>query len=219
MKKVIINILYLTGILVIAALTGCSSRSSGGEAGKEKVMMENNRLDTATFGGGCFWCIEAAFSQLRGVENVSSGYSGGSVANPTYEEVCTGETGHAEVVRIIYDPELISYDKLLEVFWSVHDPTTLNRQGNDTGTQYRSVIFYHNENQKTAAEKQIKALNESGILNGPVVTELSPFEKFYKAENYHQDYYVNNSNKPYCSFTIKPKLEKIRKVFGELLKK
>jgi len=172
----------------------------------------------ATFGAGCFWCVEAVFQGLQGVEAVVSGYSGGSVKDPTYEQVCTGTTGHAEVCRITYDPQKISYAQLLEVFWQTHDPTTLNRQGADAGTQYRSVIFFHTDEQKQLAETSKKNLGAAGIWNNPVVTEISPFDTFYPAEDYHQDYYRLNANQPYCSIVIRPKVEKVKKVFEELLK-
>lgn len=176
-------------------------------------------LDTATFGEGCFWCTETFFQQLKGVKKVESGYSGGHVANPTYEQVCTGTTGHAEVSNIIYNPSVISFDQLLEAFWESHDPTTLNRQGNDIGPQYRSVIFYHNDMQKEKAEQYKQKLNASGAFSRPIVTAIEPFENFYPAENYHQDYYKNNPNQPYCQIVIRPKLEKFRKVFKDELKK
>ena len=174
--------------------------------------------DTATFGTGCFWCTEAIFQRLNGVVKVISGYSGGNVANPTYEEVCTGTTGHAEACQIIYDPSKISYDDLLQVFWKTHDPTTLNRQGNDVGTQYRSVIFYHNDTQKQRAEYYKTELAKSGAWDKPVVTAIEPFRNFYSAENYHQDYYNNNSNQMYCRYVIQPKVEKFEKVFKDKLK-
>ena len=180
---------------------------------------ENVKTETATFGTGCFWCTEAIFQQLEGVIKVTSGYSGGKVVNPTYEQVCNGTTGHAECLNIAYDPEKISFDELLEVFWQTHDPTTLNRQGNDIGTQYRSVIFYHNEAQKEKAEKYKAALNESGAWDNPVVTTLEPMAKFYPAENYHQNYYNDNKGQGYCQFVIRPKLEKFQKVFKDKLKK
>ena len=176
-------------------------------------------LDTATFGGGCFWCIEAIFQELKGVDHVASGYSGGKRENPTYEQVCSGATGHAEVIQVFYDPAVISYKELLEVFWGVHDPTTLNRQGADVGTQYRSVVFYHNEMQHRLADEYKKKLNEAKAFDNPVVTEISPFSVFYKAENYHQNYYNENGNQPYCSLVIRPKLDKFHKVFSEKLKK
>ncbi len=176
------------------------------------------QTDTATFGTGCFWCTEAQFSQLKGVLKAASGYSGGTTVNPTYKEVCTGTTGHAEVVHILYDPTVISFDELLEAFWVAHDPTQLNRQGNDIGTQYRSVIFYHNKAQKQKAEAYKNRLNEEKVYDNPVVTEIAPFSVFYKAEDYHQDYYSRNGHEPYCNMVVRPKLEKFRKVFKEKLK-
>lgn len=175
-------------------------------------------LDTATFGEGCFWCSEAFFTQLKGVKKVVSGFSGGHVSHPTYKEVCTGATGHAEVSNIIYDPSIISFDRLLEAFWESHDPTTLNRQGNDIGTQYRSVIFYRDEYQKNKAEKYKKELDRSGAFNKPIVTAIEPFKNFYPAEKYLQNYYENNPDQAYCRFVIRPKLEKFRKVFKDELK-
>jgi peptide-methionine (S)-S-oxide reductase len=179
----------------------------------------SDQLDTATFGTGCFWCTEAIFQQLNGVKKVSSGYSGGHVKNPTYKQVCDGTTGHAECIQIVYNPAEVSFDELLEVFWESHDPTTLNRQGNDIGTQYRSVIFYHNKEQKEKAEKYKAELNSEGAFDDPIVTEISPAAEFYVAEDYHQNYYNENGSQPYCYFVIRPKLEKIRKVFKDKLKK
>ncbi|MFX1578914.1 MAG: peptide-methionine (S)-S-oxide reductase MsrA [Promethearchaeota archaeon] len=170
-------------------------------------------METATFGSGCFWCTEAVFQQLKGVSSVVSGYSGGHVENPTYQQVCTGRTGHAEVCQIQFDPEQISYEELLEVFFNTHDPTTLNRQGNDVGTQYRSVIFYHSEEQRETAERVKAELDNSGDWKNPIVTEIVPFEGFYKAEDYHQNYYRNNPNAGYCRLIIAPKLNKFEKVF------
>lgn len=180
--------------------------------------MDTSKFSVATFGSGCFWCTEAVFELVKGVVKVESGYSGGTVPNPTYEAVCTGLTGHAEVVQIYYDPTIISYTQLLEIFWKTHDPTTLNRQGADVGTQYRSVIFYHDEEQKKLAEEYKKKLDEAKIWNDPIVTEISPFKKFYRAEDYHQNYYVNNPYQGYCSFVITPKIEKFKKVFKDKLK-
>jgi peptide-methionine (S)-S-oxide reductase len=170
-------------------------------------------METVTFGSGCFWCTEAVFQQLKGVSIVVSGYSGGHVENPTYEQVVTGRTGHAEVCQIQFDPEQISFEDILEVFFNTHDPTTLNRQGNDVGTQYRSVIFYHNDEQRRTAERIKAELDTSGNWNNPIVTEIVPFEKFYKAEDYHQNYYRNNPNQGYCQLVIAPKLKKFEKVF------
>ncbi len=174
--------------------------------------------DTATLANGCFWCTEAIFQQLEGVLKVSSGYSGGHVVDPSYKEVTTGTTGHAECIQIIFDPSKISFDELLEVFWQTHDPTTLNRQGNDVGPQYRSAVFYHTPEQKEKAERYKAELNKSGAFKNPIVTEVAPFTSFYIAENYHQDYYNQNGSQPYCSYVIRPKLEKFQKVFKNKLK-
>ena len=174
--------------------------------------------DTATFGAGCFWCVEAQLLMLDGVISVTSGFSGGTTKNPSYKEVCTGTTGHAEVVQVAYDTAKISYDELLQAFWQTHDPTQLNRQGNDLGTQYRSVIFYHNDEQKQLAEKYKAELDKSGAWDKPIVTEISPFTVFYKAEDYHQDYYELNGSEPYCQYVIQPKVEKFKKVFEKKLK-
>lgn len=175
-------------------------------------------MDTATFGSGCFWCTEAVFQKLKGVQKVVSGYAGGLVDNPTYRQVCGGGTGHAEAVQIHFDPAMVSYEQLLEVFWKTHDPTTPNRQGNDVGTQYRSAIFYHNEEQRRLAEEYKKKLNEAGVFESSIVTEITPFSNFFPAEDYHQDYYVRNSNQPYCAYVIKPKVEKVESVFRDRLK-
>jgi peptide-methionine (S)-S-oxide reductase len=173
---------------------------------------------TATFGAGCFWCVEAVFQQIDGVLSVESGYSGGHVPNPTYEQVSSGTTGHAEVTQVVYDPAKVSYETLLEVFWTGHDPTTKDRQGGDVGPQYRSVIFTHTEEQKRLAEEYRKNLDASGAFDAPIVTEIVPFTRFYRAEAYHQDYFDQNPYKPYCTFVIAPKVEKIRKVFKDRLK-
>ncbi|PYK58294.1 MAG: peptide-methionine (S)-S-oxide reductase [Verrucomicrobia bacterium] len=174
----------------------------------DKTMNTTNKTELATFGGGCFWCMEAVFERLDGVKSVTSGYAGGTKENPTYKEVCTGVTGHAEVIQIEFDPHKISYEKLLEVFWEAHDPTTMNRQGADAGTQYRSVILYHNDAQKRAAEKS-KELAQWRFPR-PIVTEIVPLTKFFKAEEYHQDYFRKNPNAPYCAVVISPKLEKLK---------
>jgi len=176
------------------------------------------KLEQATFGTGCFWCSEAVFERLKGVEKVVSGYSGGQVKNPTYEQVSTGRTGHAEVVQITFDPARISYAQLLEVFWKTHDPTTLNRQGNDMGTQYRSVIFYHNDQQRNLAEQYKQKLDAAKALRAPIVTEIAPFQEFFPAEDYHQDYYRLHGRQPYCQLTIRPKIQKLEKVFADKLK-
>ncbi|HKJ42809.1 MAG TPA: peptide-methionine (S)-S-oxide reductase MsrA [Sunxiuqinia sp.] len=195
-------------ILVVASLL----------LGTGNTNQKNNNMEIATFGEGCFWCSEAVFQELEGVESVTSGYSGGDVINPSYREVCTERTGHAEVVEIEFDPTVISFKELLEVFWSTHDPTTLNRQGADVGTQYRSVIFYHNEQQKETGEKLKQKLNDENVFGKPVVTEISPWKNFFRAEDYHQDYYKKNPSQGYCQFVIVPKLEKFRKIFKDQLK-
>ena len=183
------------------------------------AMQEKEKLESITLGAGCFWCVEAVYQELQGVVQVESGYMGGSTKNPTYKEVCTGNTGHAEVVRVTYNPAIISLKQILEVFFQVHDPTTLNRQGNDVCTQYRSVIFYDSNEQKELALEVKRALTIARIWPDPIVTEISPSSVFYLAENYHQDYYSLNSDKnSYCSFVITPKMEKFRKTFKELLK-
>lgn len=205
-------------IFVFIFSYSCSEADSGvNNHIREKQNMVQG-METATFGAGCFWCVEAIFQQLKGVHTVISGYSGGEIKNPTYKEICSGRTGHAEVIQITYDPQIITFEELLEVFWKTHDPTTLNRQGNDAGTQYRSVIFYHNESQKILAEKYKDDLDKAGIWKDPIVTEISPFTTFYKAEDYHQQYYNLNSSQPYCRIVIQPKLEKLKQVFGEKLK-
>ncbi|MDP2387533.1 MAG: peptide-methionine (S)-S-oxide reductase MsrA [Bacteroidota bacterium] len=176
-------------------------------------------MDTATFGAGCFWCVEAVYQNMEGVEKVVSGYSGGFVKNPAYKEVCMGTTGHAEVCQVHYNPQKVTFDELLEVFWQTHDPTTLNRQGNDIGTQYRSAIFYHNDEQKQKAEKYKAELDKSGAFDRPIVTEVTAYTNFYPAEDYHQNYYNQNGSEPYCQFVVKPKVEKFKKVFKDKVKK
>lgn len=178
--------------------------------------MTNETLETATLAGGCFWCTEAVFQRLRGVKSVVPGYTGGSIPNPSYEAVCTGTTGHAEAIQITFDPSEVSFEQLLEVYFATHDPTTLNRQGYDVGTQYRSGIYYHDESQKQAAEKVIQRVNESGMYTDPVVTEVVPFEAFYEAEDYHQNFYNRNKTYPYCSVIIDPKVQKLMKSFAEI---
>lgn len=218
--------------VAISAFFSCGQQAPASTAVKnndaKKINTTNTRTmtntstgkkDTATLANGCFWCTEAIFEQLEGVESATSGYTGGQVVNPTYKEVCTGETGHAECLQIVYDPAKISFDELLEVFWETHDPTTLNRQGNDIGTQYRSGIFYHNEEQKQKAEKYKTELDKSGAFDKPIVTEIVPFTKFYPAEDYHQQYFENNEGaNPYCKIVIRPKVDKFRKVFKDKLK-
>ncbi len=175
--------------------------------------------EIATLGGGCFWCLEAVYQQLRGVEKVESGYAGGHVRNPSYREVCNGTTGHAEVVQITFDPQEVSFKEILEVFFTIHDPTTLNRQGADVGTQYRSAIFYHDDEQKAIAEAVIREVGGAGLWSNPIVTQVASVETFYKAEEYHQDYYNQNDNQPYCQVVIAPKVAKFRKKYLDLLKR
>ena len=177
------------------------------------------QAEIATLAGGCFWCLEAVFDELKGVETVESGYSGGHVQSPSYAQVCNGDTGHAESVQITFDPQVLSFKDLLTVFFTAHDPTTLNRQGNDVGTQYRSAIFYHNEEQKKIAEAVIQEIGAEKIWDDPIITEVKPFDQFYMAEDYHQEYYKNNSFQPYCRIVIAPKVAKIRRKFAERLKK
>ena len=179
----------------------------------------NDHFETATLAGGCFWCLEAVFDEMKGVQSVESGYAGGHVQNPSYRAVCNGDTGHAEVVQIKFDPSVLSYRDLLNVFFAIHDPTTLNRQGADTGTQYRSAIFYHSPEQKETAETLVKELNEQKIWDHPIVTEVAPLSNFYIAEDYHQEYFANNPNQPYCQAVVAPKVSKFRKHFLEMLKK
>jgi len=220
------------GIFSISGIFSCSGSTHSEKSTKHMAItniFEQNPavkaqsasgLDTATLGTGCFWCTEAIFEQLEGVQQVTSGYSGGHADNPTYKEVSTGASGHAECVQIVYNPAIISFDELLEVFWQVHDPTTLNRQGADVGPQYRSVVFYHNDEQKQKAEKYKAELDKSGAFSNPIVTTIEPYVQFFAAEDYHQEYYANNKNKnPYCQIVIKPKLEKFEKVFKNKLKK
>ena len=209
-------------LFVCSAFSACGQSAANSEGitkiNNAKTMSTNAVLETATFGAGCFWCVEAQFESLDGVLSVESGYSGGTVKNPSYKEVCNGTTGHAEVCNIVYDTTKISFDELLLAFWGCHDPTQLNRQGNDQGTQYRSVIYYHNEEQKTKAEFYKQQLNEKNTWGKPVVTEISAYTIFYKAEGYHQGYYENNGSEGYCQFVIKPKLEKFKEVFKDKLK-
>lgn len=210
--------IFLSALMLLAGVS-CGQHSA---ADTSKTMTaekkEQSGLQVATFGNGCFWCTEAIFQQLNGVEKVVSGYSGGKVKNPTYKEVCSGLTGHAEVIQITYDPKKITFDELLEVFWKTHDPTTLNRQGADEGTQYRSAVFYHTEEQKKLATDYRKKLDASGAFDNPIVTEITAFTEFYPAEDYHQNYFNLNGTAPYCSFVIQPKVEKFQKVFKSKLK-
>ncbi len=215
MKTILVFIIVLCGVL--AAQDRSLATNMAGKIAKGKSMDTN--FEKVTLGAGCFWCVEAIYQRLEGVEKVESGYSGGSVKNPSYEDVCTGRTGHAEVIQVTFDPKKISFKELLEVFFRTHDPTTLNKQGADVGTQYRSAIFYHTEEQKKIAEQVVKETNAAKIWDDPIVTEISQFVDFYEAEDYHQNYYNENSYKPYCMMVINPKLSKFRKEFSNKLKK
>jgi len=234
----------LLALLLLPAMLGCGGLGStasitvppmqdDGSSQKAKAATEGSdtssatdkmddtkmkKMETATFGAGCFWCVEAVFQRLKGVETVRSGYMGGRTPNPTYDDICTGLTGHAEVIQIDFDPSVISFAELLEVFWSTHDPTTLNRQGNDRGTQYRSAVFFHNEAQQAAAESYKQELNDAKAFPNPIVTEIVAAAKMYVAEDYHQNYYNTNPNQGYCRAIIPAKLEKLKKVFGDKLK-
>lgn len=205
--------------LSLFSCEGKKTKIAGDKVVHSKITnVTNIIMDTATFGAGCFWCVEAIFQDLIGVELVQSGYSGGKIKEPTYREISSGKTGHAEVVQVTFDPKVISFDELLEVFWQTHDPTTLNRQGADVGTQYRSVVFYHNEDQKAKAEVYKNKLNNSGAFAKPIVTEIAKFQDFYIAEDYHQNYFNENKEAPYCTYVIQPKLDKFRKVFQDKIK-
>ncbi|MEI7626825.1 MAG: peptide-methionine (S)-S-oxide reductase MsrA [Bacteroidota bacterium] len=216
--KYILKSLIALNLLIITALTSCSQTPKTLAKMNTESIPKGIHTDTATFGEGCFWCTEAYFQRLKGVYKVMSGYGGGHVVNPSYEEVCDKKTGHVELCQIIYDPKQITYDELLEVFWKTHDPTTMDRQGNDEGPQYRSVIFYKTETEKAKALQYKMELDKSGSWPRPIVTTIEPFKNFYPAENYHQNYYNDNQNQGYCRFVIQPKLEKFEKVFKNKLK-
>ena len=221
--------LMWAGLYGVVSFLACNPKtvspsvSDASEAKKIKVTMQDSikkdSLEVATLGGGCFWCIEAVFDELKGVQKAVSGYTGGTKDNPTYREVCYGKTGHAEVVDVYFDPNVVSYEDILRVFFHVHDPTTLNRQGNDAGPQYRSSIFYHSEAQKESAKKIIDEIEKSGLWDNKIVTEVTMFARFFAAENEHQEYYKINGHEPYCSYVISPKMAKFRKVFKDKLKK
>jgi peptide-methionine (S)-S-oxide reductase len=214
-KSIVLSILFSS--MALSACLQDNGKKINMSSDKALSELQDKNYETATLGAGCFWCVEAIFQDLRGVERVESGFSGGHVKNPAYREVVNGTTGHAEVCNIIFDPDTISFKELLEVFWTTHDPTTLNRQGNDVGTQYRSAIFYHDDEQKMIAEKSKKEIAPQ-IWDDPIVTEISPFEAFYPAENYHQDYFNLNPNQGYCRVVIAPKVAKFRKKFADKLK-
>lgn len=221
----------VTFVAAIFFITACGQSKTATTANKELMKTEettvnSNRpgsahptIDTATFGAGCFWCVEAVFQRMEGVISVKSGYAGGTVKNPSYKEVCAGTTGHAEVIQIVYDKTKVRFDDLLEVFWKTHDPTTLNSQGNDFGTQYRSAVFYHNLEQKEKAELYKKELNAAKVYPDPIVTEITAFTNYYPAEDYHQNYYNQNGSQGYCKYVIQPKVEKFEKIFKDKLKK
>ncbi len=223
MKKMKYNILSILCLLIFAQSCGAQEgKLQNGKVFKEmqpKQKPMDKKIDTATVGGGCFWCTEAQLQQLNGVLSVTSGYAGGTTKNPTYKEVCSGLTGHAEVIQLAFDPSVISYDEILAAFWQAHDPTQLNKQGNDEGTQYRSIILYQNDEQKKIAEDYKKKLNDEHAYDKPVLTEIVPLTTFYKGEDYHQNYYNQNSSQGYCQYVIQPKLEKFRKIFKDKLKK
>ena len=206
---------WISIITIIFAFSSCSNAQIDED---EEILNESENMNTITLGAGCFWCVEAVFSELKGVESVVAGYAGGTVKNPSYKEVCKGKTGHAEVAQISYDPSQISLAEILQVFWQTHDPTTLNRQGADVGSQYRSVIFYHTKEQGKLSLQYKTELSESGAWKNPLVTEVLPIPKFYRAENYNQDYYLQNGDQQYCKYVIQPKLDKFRKVFASKLK-
>ena len=214
---------FPTLVLAVMMLTSCAQKTTDSktkEKSKTPVMSENAKLDTITLAGGCFWCVEAIYQRLNGVVSVTSGYSGGHIKNPAYREVCNGTTGHAEAVQIVYDQNVVLLTEVLQVFFKVHDPTTLNQQGNDVGTQYRSAIFFRDEEQHKTAVEVKTGLDKSGAFNAPIVTEITPFTNFYKAEDYHQDYYnLNKNSNPYCQFVIVPKVEKFESYFKDKLKK
>ena len=214
---VLINFCLL--IIVGSACSQNTQKNSDKKAKEEKNIKNMEGLEMATLGAGCFWCVEAIYQDLKGVVKVESGYAGGTVDNPTYKEVCDGTTGHAEVIRVVFDPKIINYNLILELFWAAHDPTTLNRQGNDIGTQYRSAIFYHNDVQKEIAEKSRREANLSGGFSNPIVTEITALTNYYPAEDYHQDYFnLNGDKNPYCSAVVAPKVSKFRKKYAHLLK-
>ena len=213
------NLSKIILFITIFAQIACSQTNKKSDKMTNERSRNNDNLEIATLGAGCFWCVEAVFQDLKGVEKVVSGYSGGHVKNPSYREVCNGTTGHAEVVQITYNPEVISFEVILELFWATHDPTTLNRQGGDVGTQYRSAIFYHNETQKNIAENSKSKADQSGEFSNPIVTEITEFTNFYPAEDYHQDYFnLNGDKNPYCSSVIAPKIAKFRKKYADRLK-
>lgn len=215
MKKFYIFLAVIASIAVILFLGGCKQEEP--ETIEATGIQFEEGLEVAILGGGCFWSMEASFSQLKGVQDAEAGYAGGHKENPTYEEVGRKDTGHAEVIKVVFDPDVISFEKLLEVFFYVHDPTTLNRQGNDVGEQYRSIILYTSSGQEKAARDYIQELEEADVYIDPIVTQVEPLDKYYKAEDYHQEYYENNPDQPYCSFVVGPKVKKFEEKFADLL--
>ena len=211
-----VNILI---VLFSVSLFGQTTKTNQSKTNKSTKMSTTESYEIATLAGGCFWCTEAVFLSIDGVKKVVSGYTGGTIKNPAYREITTGRTGHAEAIQITFDPKKVDFATLLEIFFATHDPTTLNRQGNDVGTQYRSEIFYHSEAQKTIAEKYIALLGKEKVFDDPIVTKISALTVFYEAEDYHQNYYNQNKNQPYCNFVITPKMEKLKKKFAKNLKK
>jgi len=212
--------LFLVTLFAATFLTACSQTPNTKSNNKAKPMTSNPnaKLETIYLGEGCFWCTEAFFQRINGVISVESGYGGGFVENPTYEQVCDKNTGHVELAKVVFDPAIVSFDEILEIFWKTHDPTTLDQQGNDIGPQYKSVVYYVTETQKQVAQKYKEALDKSGAFSAPIVTTIEPFKNYYPAENYHQNYYNSNTNQGYCRFVIAPKLEKFEKVFKDKLK-
>ncbi|MFT4523190.1 MAG: peptide-methionine (S)-S-oxide reductase [Bacteroidia bacterium] len=221
MKTINLLSTFLFVSIFVSALSSCAEKVHSSD--NDNITMQDSsinldKLDTATFGAGCFWCVEAVFQDMKGVVSVQSGYAGGSTKNPSYKEVCSGTTGHAEVARIVFDSSIISYETLLTILWHAHDPTTVDRQGNDVGSQYRSVVYYHSEDQRLAAEKSKKDTDDSGLWSSPIVTKIEPIPTYYAAEDYHQNYFKNNPNQGYCSMVVGPKVAKVRKEFKHLLK-
>ena len=209
---------FIAGLLLVSALIAFEACAQPNKSKNAQKRMNMTHIETITLGSGCFWCTEAIYQRLEGVVKVTSGYSGGHIENPTYEQVCDKNTGHVELAKIVFDPTVVSIDEILEIFWKTHDPTTLDQQGNDVGPQYKSVIYYVTETQKQVAQKYKEALDKSGAFSAPIVTTIEPFKNYYPAENYHQNYYNNNTNQGYCRFVIAPKLEKFEKVFKAKLK-
>lgn len=216
MKRLLLIIATIVVLILIFSFSACKAAESGPSAGQESIAVEG--YEVAILGGGCFWSMEASFSQLKGVQDAEAGYAGGEEKDPTYEAVSSKQTGHAEIVKVVFDPEVISYEKLLEVYFYVHDPTTLNRQGGDEGPQYRSIILYASSQQEEAAREYIDKLEEEGAFADPIVTQVEPLKEYYRAEDYHQEYYENNPDQPYCSFVVGPKVDKFEEKFADILK-